>query len=513
MVYPRKWAVATAAGDHLKDLDWDPMVDAANGMNIAGGVTIQYPYSFIVRNVGGVYDAISGNGVLTYGGSSDAGGVDGADASAVTQACLDAATTGGILHFGRGTFNLHGLTAKNFVTIEGEYMKTQGESGGGTLFALDDNADMFTIAGTGLYSGYARNIIFRNLQLYGGNRAYHFLNALNTHSVTIRDCAINSFAGGAIRAEACWEWTIDNNFFSYNGTKIDPSNTACIYLKNGETAAGQCNGFRILNNTIGTENSAAIYSDITGASAYKYNAVLFGPNNVVHGEPLAADRCSCFYIEGDFNSSQFRDNAFIYSSLGFIKIGLNSTDIVIRGNSFLNAGLLATPAYMIEFDGANFLTYARINGNYFAYHLSGGTGDVPSDGVIDATGAYLIDAENNQLECFGENPPFLKGCAGSTNKGFTNRRGSDGLIFRTPKTYVSTISVTGASNTFTVPYDLDGRAATNIQITQRSGAYAGEFCWYTPTTTGFTLYVTNQPGASDWFFDILATYDNGYAIN
>jgi hypothetical protein len=88
MVYPRKWAVATAAGDHLKDLDWDPMVDAANGMNIAGGVTIQYPYSFIVRNVGGVYDAISGNGVLTYGGSSDAGGVDGGDFGAVVNAAL-----------------------------------------------------------------------------------------------------------------------------------------------------------------------------------------------------------------------------------------------------------------------------------------------------------------------------------------------------------------------------------------------------------------------------------------
>jgi parallel beta-helix repeat protein len=93
-IYPRKWAVATAAGDHLKDLDWDPMVDAANGMNIAGGVTIQYPYSFIVRNVGGVYDAISGNGVLTYGGSSDVGGVDGGSSSAVFNAALAALTAG-----------------------------------------------------------------------------------------------------------------------------------------------------------------------------------------------------------------------------------------------------------------------------------------------------------------------------------------------------------------------------------------------------------------------------------
>jgi hypothetical protein len=94
MTYPRKYATATAAGDHLKDLDWDPMVDAANGMIIAGGVTIQYPYNFIVRNVGGVYDAVNGNGVLTYGGSSDAGTVDGNDAAAVIQAAINALTPG-----------------------------------------------------------------------------------------------------------------------------------------------------------------------------------------------------------------------------------------------------------------------------------------------------------------------------------------------------------------------------------------------------------------------------------
>jgi hypothetical protein len=95
MSYPRKYAVATAAGDHLKDLDWDPIVDAANGMTIAGGITIQYPYSFIIRNVGGVYDAINDNGVFTYGGSSDAGGIDGADVNAVVTAALTACETAG----------------------------------------------------------------------------------------------------------------------------------------------------------------------------------------------------------------------------------------------------------------------------------------------------------------------------------------------------------------------------------------------------------------------------------
>jgi hypothetical protein len=131
MTYPRKYAVATAAGDHLKDLDWDPMVDAANGMTIAGGVTIQYPYSFIVRNIGGVYDAISGNGVLTYGGSSDAGGIDGGDASAVAQECIDAMTTAGLLHFRRGIYDL-GNTPITIPNTHGFILSGEGHDINGT---------------------------------------------------------------------------------------------------------------------------------------------------------------------------------------------------------------------------------------------------------------------------------------------------------------------------------------------------------------------------------------------
>jgi hypothetical protein len=73
---------------------WNAMVDAANGMTVAGGVTIQYPYTFIVRVNGGFYEAVNSYGVITYGGSGDIGGIDGTYASSVIQAALNALTAG-----------------------------------------------------------------------------------------------------------------------------------------------------------------------------------------------------------------------------------------------------------------------------------------------------------------------------------------------------------------------------------------------------------------------------------
>jgi hypothetical protein len=83
---------------------WNAMVDAANGMDLSGYV-MQYPFSYIVRSVGGVYDAVDDNGVQAFGGGGDAGGVDGGDAGAVIQACITALyAIGGVIKITAGTF-------------------------------------------------------------------------------------------------------------------------------------------------------------------------------------------------------------------------------------------------------------------------------------------------------------------------------------------------------------------------------------------------------------------------
>ncbi|MFA5365980.1 MAG: right-handed parallel beta-helix repeat-containing protein [Candidatus Bathyarchaeia archaeon] len=99
MVYPAKYPPV------INGENWNAMVDAANGMIIASGVTIQYPFSYVIRNVGGVYDAVNGNGVLTYGGSSDAGGIDGDNAAAVIQAAINA-TADGTIYLKKGRYIL-----------------------------------------------------------------------------------------------------------------------------------------------------------------------------------------------------------------------------------------------------------------------------------------------------------------------------------------------------------------------------------------------------------------------
>jgi len=69
-----------------------------------------------------VYEATTDFGQLAFGGSGDAGGVDGADASAVIQACIDALTAGGRIHIKRATYTMpSALSIQNTgITLEGE---------------------------------------------------------------------------------------------------------------------------------------------------------------------------------------------------------------------------------------------------------------------------------------------------------------------------------------------------------------------------------------------------------
>jgi hypothetical protein len=97
--------------------DYPPQVTAASWNAVAahvrsgltGGIT-QYPYSFLVRENGVFYEAVDSVGVLTFGGSGNAGGVDGTNAASVVQAAIDEAaddafgTNSGHVHINKGTY-------------------------------------------------------------------------------------------------------------------------------------------------------------------------------------------------------------------------------------------------------------------------------------------------------------------------------------------------------------------------------------------------------------------------
>jgi len=62
--------------------------------------------SFLVYLNGSDYEGINGKtGKIDYGGSNDAGGIDGGDKAAVQQACVDALTSGGTLWLKENTLD------------------------------------------------------------------------------------------------------------------------------------------------------------------------------------------------------------------------------------------------------------------------------------------------------------------------------------------------------------------------------------------------------------------------
>jgi hypothetical protein len=170
MSYPRKYAVATAAGDHLKDLDWDAMVDAANGMTTSGA-TIQYPYSYLIRKSGGFYESVDDHGIITYGGSSDAGGADGTDPSAVIQESWDdLAGVGG--KGGRIFIKSIGAGLGDYVLPSSLNLTIPG--GGFYTEIVGENKYGVTLDGSALAT-YAANIYgavgaigIRNIRIHGG---------------------------------------------------------------------------------------------------------------------------------------------------------------------------------------------------------------------------------------------------------------------------------------------------------------------------------------------------------
>lgn len=99
MAYPAKYPPA------VNEPNWNAMVDRVNGVTLAG--VRSYPYSFQVRDNGGVYEAIDTFADLTYGGSADDGGIDGDSAAAVINAAIAAvfAAGGGEVKIKKATSN------------------------------------------------------------------------------------------------------------------------------------------------------------------------------------------------------------------------------------------------------------------------------------------------------------------------------------------------------------------------------------------------------------------------
>jgi hypothetical protein len=206
MTYPRKYATVAALGQPLDEtLDWDTMVDRVNGVTLTG--VRAYPYSFSVRNVGGVYDAVDTNANLVYGGSSDAGGVDGADASAVLQAIYDSfgATTGGKIY-------MDGILTFTSPIYYGGFTKLSGANYQNTFLKIDFNGTLFQPKDPD--SVYNSGVYFENFKVAPTVAHEDDANILAFDLTAVSVSALNNIYveaknGGGILSSGAWRQTSD----------------------------------------------------------------------------------------------------------------------------------------------------------------------------------------------------------------------------------------------------------------------------------------------------------------
>lgn len=192
--------VQTTACPKWEKADCDAITD-----HVLAGVTtdgyLAYPYSYIIRKIGGVYDAINSVGTRVYGGATDEGSVDGDDAAAVIQAAIDALTTGGKIFFQNGVYTCTShLTGGDNVVLVGE---TRG--------SFDDLTEGVVLHYTGADAGVfldfqdCRYMGMENMKLYNTGNATVGLrvggagnDADRTKAITLRDVVIDGFATGIL---------------------------------------------------------------------------------------------------------------------------------------------------------------------------------------------------------------------------------------------------------------------------------------------------------------------------
>jgi hypothetical protein len=242
MTYPRKYATATGAGDHLKDLDWDAMVDRVNGVTISG-VTVQYPYSYFIRINGGVYEAIDPYGNLDYGGASDAGGVDGAVCSSVIQACITAlAASGGLIKFDIGTYPI--VAALNVgwgITLVGTNLGTYTGTVTGTILKLAGDVNLIEQIGVAGTEKYGLNI--RDMYLDGDARSFtgDAIHVEHVGFLKVENVHIIDFYGSGLFLDSVWDGMYNNIMINRCGNDVNQH--AQIHMIGSDGNACQNNDF------------------------------------------------------------------------------------------------------------------------------------------------------------------------------------------------------------------------------------------------------------------------------
>ena len=327
--------------------------------------------TYIIRKNGANYEALNGStGKISYGSASDAGGVDGASATAVAQAAITATTNGTVL-FGNGTFTLSGvLSLKSGVDIRGQGENTILKMANGVSNHIFYGFDQYKIkisdmtldlsaSGSDITSGgsppcgiFAACTVL-GTPLYLTVERIHTIDAkeegviiLAGNNVTIQDCYFEDSVFAGVHTDNDQYLIIQNNYITGGefGVKVTAASFNNIIRGNiiveSTTAAIGCtgSGYNLFSENIfyNVNSGFTVSDDVMGSS--DYNQIINNTINTVTsaaGSGVGVLNCQNNLIAGNIIT-----NCDYYN---IVEDGTSDNNSIL-GNSLLGDGNDFVPA-------------------------------------------------------------------------------------------------------------------------------------------------------------------------
>lgn len=181
--------------------NWYLAVDRMNAVTLNGARA--YPYNYHVRSSGGFYEAVNSTADIVYGGSADAGTIDGDSFPAVLMAALNAAAlTKGLVTLPNGTFpcGANDISVPSNVTL-------QGAGKGATILTFTGTKGLISGNNTD-GSAYTENACIEGLTVSGDGTADGCgIRRVNNLYSVLRNVSVTGFETGFI--EEAWDENVN----------------------------------------------------------------------------------------------------------------------------------------------------------------------------------------------------------------------------------------------------------------------------------------------------------------
>jgi hypothetical protein len=200
--YMKHYSYWTALGQSFPYQTFDQIIDRVNGVTLSG-VRV-YPNTFIIRDNGGVYEAINSTHDLVYGGTDDAGGMDGTEPIDVLNAAIaEASLTCGNIFVAPAIYTVNKpIIGKPNVELYGVYGTLA--TGKSTIFKMAANCNLYeyNVGSPGAEGHFSLHdfIIDGDSRNWTGD-AIHVENAAVP---TIRNIRVDNVKGAAIYFHNVW---------------------------------------------------------------------------------------------------------------------------------------------------------------------------------------------------------------------------------------------------------------------------------------------------------------------